>query len=190
MLDFTQPDLLKPLNVDERIAATPATAVTRGMYIQKLVDLMAANGVPPTQKFVAFKNYPIREFMRYIADASRLLHPRQPIRQAMCTLGRLVFPTLQESLALRVIFAFAGNNYEAALKRVADGYSHSQSPGAAHLAHFTPGEAIVELRNVWNFPDCYQIGVHEGALTWYQRNGTIELRVLSPCDVDLRIRWK
>jgi hypothetical protein len=100
-----------------------------------------------------------------------------------------VFPTLQASIAGRVIFSFAGNSYESALKRVAQGYSLSQNPGSAHLVQISKGEAIVELRGVWNFPDCYQIGVHEGALAWYERDGRVDVRVHSACDADLRIRW-
>jgi uncharacterized protein (TIGR02265 family) len=112
-----------------------------------------------------------------------------PLRQAIRLLGHEVFPTLQSSLALRVLFSFAGRSYEKALQRVADGYAYSQSPGTARLVSVGAGEAIVELREVYNFPDCYQIGVHEGALAWYGRKGTIEIRTHSIADVDLRIRW-
>jgi uncharacterized protein (TIGR02265 family) len=189
MSHFSPPNLRQPIAVEACILATPESATVKGMYIQRLAELVQRQGAGAAKRYVAFKDYPMRELMRAVADAAALLHPSLPTREAICAVGRLVFPTLQSSIAGRVIFAFAGNNYQAALQRVALGYEHSQNPGSARLASLSAGEAVVELRSVWNFPDCYQVGVHEGALTWYEKNGSIELRTLSPCDVDLRIRW-
>jgi uncharacterized protein (TIGR02265 family) len=160
------------------------------MYPQRLVELVAQHGADAdARKYIAFKDYPMRELMQRVVAAARHLHPKLPLREGIRELGRLVFPTLQASIAGRVMFSFAGNSYEGALKRVAQGYSLSQSPGSAHLQRISKGEAIVELRGVWNFPDCYQIGVHEGALAWYKCEGRVDVRIHSPCDVDLRIRW-
>jgi uncharacterized protein (TIGR02265 family) len=191
MADFTTPDFQKPLDVEGMLAATPASAKVKGMYPQRLVELMVQRGVKAElPKYIAFKDYPMRELMQRVVEAARKLHPNSTLREGIRELGRLVFPTLQASIAGRVIFSFAGNSYESALKRVAQGYALSQNPGSANLVRISDGEAIVELRSVWNFPDCYQIGVHEGALAWYARKGGVELRVHSPCDVDLRIRWR
>lgn len=191
MPDFHPPDFRQPLDVTALLAATPGSATVKGMYPQRLVELMAQQGVVEREprRYVTFKDYPMRELMQRVVDAARVLHPRLSLREGIRELGRLVFPTLQASIAGRVMFSFAGKSYESALKRVTQGYALSQNPGSAHLAALSPGEAIVELRGVWNFPDCYQIGVHEGALAWYERAGKIEVRVHSPCDVDLRIRW-
>lgn len=190
MPDFELPNLHAPIDVEERIQAAPESGRVKGMYVQRLVEMIDEHrGEAATKRYIAFKDYPLRELMRYIVEAARLIHPRLPLRQAICLLGREVFPTLQSSLALRVLFSFAGRSYEAALQRVADGYAHSGNPGTARLISLRPGEAIVELREVYNFADCYQIGVHEGALTWYDRQGTIEIRGHSLANVDLRIRW-
>jgi uncharacterized protein (TIGR02265 family) len=190
MSDFQTPDFRRPLDVEGLLAATPASATIKGMYPQRLVELMAQHGsAGDLRKYIPFKDYPLREVMQQVIDAARHLHPTLPLREGIRELGRLVFPTLQASIAGRVMFSFAGNSYEGALKRVAQGYSLSQSPGSAHLQRISKGEAIVELRGVWNFPDCYQIGVHEGALAWYKCEGRVDVRIHSPCDVDLRIRW-
>lgn len=190
MPDFAPPNLLAPLDVEEHIRAAPESGRVKGMYVQRLVEMIDEHrGEPSSKRYIAFKDYPLRELMRQIARAAELLHPRLPLRHAILVLGREVFPTLQSSLALRVLFSFAGRSYESALQRVADGYSYSQHPGTARLASIRPGEAIVELREVYNFADCYQIGVHEGALAWYEHSGSIEIRVHSIANVDLRIRW-
>lgn len=191
MLEFQPPDFRQPLNVEALLAATPATATVKGMYPQRLVELMAQQGTVEREprRYVAFKDYPMRELMQRVVDAARVLHPKLTLREGIRELGRLVFPTLQASIAGRVLFSFAGKSYESALKRVTQGYALSQNPGSAQLVSLGTREAIVELRGVWNFPDCYQIGVHEGALAWYDHTGRIDVRVHSPCDVDLRIRW-
>ena len=49
--------------------------------------------------------------------------------------------------------------------------------------------AVVALRDLWNFPDSYQVGVFEGAMETFGLRGDIRVRVHSLADVDLLITW-
>jgi uncharacterized protein (TIGR02265 family) len=63
------------------------------------------------------------------------------------------------------------------------------SPGVMSLVERGERRARVELRQIWPFPDAYQVGVFEGALQAIDLAGEVQVRVLSPCDVDFEVTW-
>lgn len=47
------------------------------------------------------------------------------------------------------------------------------------------------LRDIWNFADCYQAGVFEGAMESFRVVGTVRVETLErPCDVNLHLEWE
>ena len=62
------------------------------------------------------------------------------------------------------------------------------TPGTVTLTERGEGRARVELRQIWSFPDAYQVGVFEGAMLALDIEGEVQLRVLSPCDADFEVR--
>jgi hypothetical protein len=48
---------------------------------------------------------------------------------------------------------------------------------------------LLEYRNIWNFPESYQVGAVEGACRAFDQEPRVLMRVHSECDLDLLIRW-
>ena len=187
---FAPPDWDAPLDAEGRIARAPDGATVRGMFLQDSVEAMRAGGVDPgPRKYIAFKTYPVQEYMALVVEAARALHPRKPLRAALRHLGRDVYPTFEKTMVGSAIFAFAGRDFGRVAKLAGRGYGVSLSPGGATTEFVEDGHLRACLRSIWVFPDCFQIGVWEGALDVCGAKGSIEIDVLGDCDVDYDVRW-
>jgi uncharacterized protein (TIGR02265 family) len=180
-------------DVAARIEATPETAKVKGMYVDSFLRVLDQFGVPrpTTQRYIAFKDYPLRDFMRMLVEACPKLHPDYSLKEALRRQGRLVYPTLISSTVGKVVFAIAGRSWEAALPLASRGYEISLNPGSATLEDVTPTSAVLALRDVYNFADSFQLGVMEGAMEVFHIDGTVVARPkLRLCDVDLVMNWR
>ena len=71
------------------------------------------------------------------------------------------------------------------------GPSSCEYPGTASVAEVTETSARVELREIWNFGNSYQVGVFEGAMKHFGVRGSVQgVRVGRRCDVDLIMHWE
>lgn len=172
------------------IDRTPGGHTVKGMYLAGILDALDARKVRrPDFRVQAFRDYPLRQYMELLLDAAVTLYPNQPIRAALISLGRLAIPTFASSIVGGVIMGTVGRSWDIALKCVSKGYQVSLRPGNATVTGMSDGRAVLQLREVWNFPDSYQVGVVEGLLEWCDLQGSVTARVLAPCDVDLEIEW-
>jgi uncharacterized protein (TIGR02265 family) len=169
----------------------PKSAWVRGMFIDALVRVARAHTPDAFReaRYVAFMTYPLQEFMRVIVRTAELVHGDLPIREAVRRLGRLAYPTLFDTMVGKAIFTVAGRDWPSALKLAAKAYAVSLDPGKAEVIELSPGRAVVGLRQIWNFPDCYQVGVFEGAMDVFRVRGEIQVRAHSLADVDFLITW-
>ncbi|MFO7177216.1 MAG: DUF2378 family protein [Pseudomonadota bacterium] len=186
-LALKKPDLADLVGHIDR---TPAGHTVKGMYVAGILDALDARKVRrPDFRVQAFRDYPLRQYMELLLDAAVTLYPSQPIRSALVSLGKLAIPTFASSIVGGVIMGTVGRSWDIALKCVSKGYQISLRPGNAVVTNAGPGRAVLQLREVWNFADSYQVGVVEGLLEWCDLQGTVKPRVLGPCDVDLDIEW-
>lgn len=118
-----------------------------------------------------------------------MLHPELPIRDAMRQLGRHVYPNFVATMVGKAIFSVAGRDFGRVAALAGRAYAVSVSPGEVRSEPCGPNHVRVILRDLWPFPDAYQIGVWEGAMQVCGVKGEIRVRALSPCDVDYDIRW-
>lgn len=178
--------------LEQWIKETPPHATVKGMYVESFLRTLDRAGKPrPTrQRFVPFKDYPLPDLMRMMLDSVTDVWPDRPPRQGLRFLGQSVYSTLTESTVGRVMFSVAGRSWTNALTLTEKAYRVSLSPGTAKLADLTDCSARIELRNIWNFTDCYQVGVMEGAMKAYEIVGTVQARPLRRrCDADLLLAW-
>src|SRR5579883_715475 len=187
-----RPEVRKELKeLFERIKQTPATHTVKGMYVGGLVQALQSEGVKyiPKDRIQSFKDYPLNEYMELLLDAAVTLYPKDTVQDALHRLGELAIPTFASSIIGRVIMGTVGRSWELALKCVSRGYEVGLKPGKAIVAELKADTALVQLREVWNFGESYQVGVISGLLHWCNLSGKITAHVISPCDVDLRIQW-
>lgn len=181
------------LRFSERIEATPAHATVKGMYIDAFLRTLDRKRLPrpTTKRFMSFTDYPLRDYMSLLLEACPKLHPHESIAEALKCQGRLVYPTLISSTVGKVIFSIAGRSWTAALPLTARGYEISLKPGSAQTHDMTENSALLSLRNVHNFAECFHVGVMEGAMDIFRVSGTVTPQSLNrPCDVDLLLNWK
>lgn len=183
-------DLRKELTaLLERIEKTPRGHAVKGMYVGGLLDALESMGcdVADQQRVPAFRDYPLREYMELLVGGAITLYPNGTVQQGLRSLGQLGIPTFARSIVGGVIMGTVGRSWELALKCVSRGYEVSLKPGKAVVAEMTADRAVVQLRNVWNFGDSYQVGMIEGLMQWCNVQGTVTPHSISLCDIDLRI---
>lgn len=190
-VEFRSPDFAAPLDVDEAIRAAPAEATVKGMFLQAALDDVRAAGLtlPTTESYKPFKDYPVTEFCRVLADCARLLHPDVPLREAMRRMGRRAFPTFKETLLGRVLFGVLGNHLTAVLRSSARWLELSQSHGRLVVQDIDDGHAVLKFSNVYTFLDSYHVGLIEGTMAACQARGTVEVHLDSPWAGELLVRW-
>lgn len=179
--------------LEDWISETPADATVKGMYVDTLLSMLKRRGaaLPTDKRYFSFKDYPLRELMRLMVDAVEVLYPDNSPREGMIALGRLAFPTLTSTTIGKVIFSVAGNSWVRALNLVTKAYEVSLRPGTASVVDMTEARARVELREIWNFGNSYQVGVFEGAMKHFGVRGSVQaVRVGRRCDVDLIMHWE
>ncbi len=176
----------------DRIEKTPRANTVKGMYVGGLVQALSSMGYEAGsgEKITPFKDYPLRDYMEMLLDGAVSLYPKEPVAQGLRNLGQLGIPTFAKSIVGAVIMGTVGRSWELALKCVSRGYEVSLKPGKATVAEMANGRALVQLRNVWNFGDTYQVGMIEGLMQWCDVTGKVTPEVKSLCDVDLTIEWE
>jgi uncharacterized protein (TIGR02265 family) len=187
--DFRAVDYKSPIDVDARIAETPLTATAKGMFFEQFARSARKHGLPCEARYVPFRDYSLRDFMRLLADYTRKRFPELPLREGFRRAGLEAFSALMNSVAGRVLFTFARGDAQAALRLAPQAYKYSLSDCSVTTRISTSQQMVLEFRNVWNFPECYQVGAIEGGCRAFGAAPRIRTRVLSPCNVDMLIRW-
>jgi uncharacterized protein (TIGR02265 family) len=187
--DFRGVDLQSPIDVEARIAETPLAATAKGMFFEQFARLARKSGLPCEARYVPFRDYSLRDFMRLLADYARKRFPDASPREGLRRAGWEAYPALMNSVVGRVLFTFARGDAQAALRLAPQAYKYSLSDCAVTTRISTSQQMLLEFRDVWNFPDCYQVGVIEGGCRAFGVTPRILTRVLSPCNVDMLIRW-
>lgn len=187
--DFHEPDFRAPLDAAAQIAEVPPQHTTKGMFFEQLARAARQYGLAADARYVAFRDYPLRDFMRLTVDYGSARFPGLPAREALRRVGWDAFSTLMSSVAGRVIFAFAGREVRSALRLAPDAYKHSLSHCSVRSRLNGTRQAVLEYRDVWNFPDCYQVGAIEGGCRAFGANPTVRVCARGRASVDLLIRW-
>lgn len=175
------------------ITETPAHATLKGMFVESFLKSLDRTGHqrPTSARYISFKDYPLREVMRIMLDSVKTAWPQVPPREGLRLLGQAVYPTLADSTVGKVLFSVAGRSFKTALTLTGKAYGVSLNPGSANVTELTDKSAIVQLRDVWNFTDSYQVGVMEGAMEAYGVTGTVTPHITARrCDVDLHLAWE
>jgi uncharacterized protein (TIGR02265 family) len=174
-----------------QIEKTPASATISGVYVVGLHRALRKAGVPfaKPDEVRGLHYYPLREFMQTLIESAALLSPNLALRDGLTRLGLMVIPNFAESFGGKVLMSLGECSWEMALSCVTRGYQLSLRPGRARVVDIRKGHAEVELRDVWNFGDSYQVGVLQGLMNWYRINGTVTPEVISPSHTMLHMDW-
>lgn len=189
---FRLPDWKAEIDFDARIAAMPAHANARGMFFQYLLDVLEPQVIkqlePP--RYIAFKSYPLRDYVTLMRRACALAFPGVPTSQAVRQLGRMVYPSYARTMTGTAVFAIAGRSYRRIIELCPRAYEIGMTPGKVAVREISDNHALVELRDIWNIPEFHQVGVWEGAQEVCEVEGTVETHVRGNASVDFMVRWR
>lgn len=189
--DFVIPDPNAPLDLAERLAALPAQATVKGMFFQTMSDqaFAASSQLPGRDRYVAYKDYPLREWIEVLLKSARLTFPRVPVREGIRRLGQESYPTFTRSTVGKVLMAAAGNNFGAALRLAPRAFSLTSSTTRCEVVAMADSRAVLRLIRAWDFSEALHTGVFEGTMRAFQRTGVVRVRILSLSSADFEITW-
>lgn len=182
------------LALAERIAQSPANGRVKGWLMQSIVDNAKRHGVDlgGDRKYLGFKDYAVREYLELLAEASVRVRPGRPAQETLRTLGQGVYPSFAQSLFGKVILVGLGKGHEGArtgLRMITHVYKMTSNHAVARFSEPSENGAIIELSNVWSFPDSYHVGIFEGAAHGFQGSVKVEIRSRSLSEAVLYFLW-
>lgn len=187
--EFLRVDTEQALDVEARIGDTPLEKRTKGMFLEKLAREAHHASAAPEARYASFGDYPLRDFMRLLADYAPAHYPGVPLREAFRQAGNEAFSTLMDSVAGRALLVMARSDIRSALRLTPEAYKYNLSHCTVQLSLEASRQVILEFRDVWNFPECYHVGIIEGLCRAFGAEGRVRTRVRSACDVDMLVRW-
>jgi uncharacterized protein (TIGR02265 family) len=186
------PDFAAPLEVSQYMGRVPPGATIKGMFVTSLLNAVGpkCDRLPEARKsYVAFKDYPLSEQVRLIPEVARVVHPELPLRQAIRAIGHRIYPEFSASLIGKVLFAAVGKDPAALLQAGAKAYAMSASVGTVELHESTNRHALIQLHDMYNYIDCYQIGIIEGAFAVIGLCPAVRIKLDSPVSGWFKLTW-
>lgn len=196
---FVTPDFSTDLEPGPHLERVPPDALCKGMFFhdvmkavhrvspdaeQELIPLMGR------RRYLAFKDYPLREHMELTARAVKLLYPNLPSREGMRRLGWLAYPTFAESMVGRVIFGILGQDLDQIYEVGPRSFEVSMTRGRAVAYRMGEQHWRYELTDIFGYLDTYYVGVLEGPLRHYHHVPDVRIRLDTPSDGVMDIRWR
>ncbi|MEM6956572.1 MAG: DUF2378 family protein [Myxococcota bacterium] len=191
--EFEAPDLSDAGFFPERyLEGAPSDGRMKGVLFNDLERLVGPGqlGASARERYVAFKDYSTAEWCRVLHDAAKRAYPRMATRAALHRLGLRAYEAFGASTAGRVMFAMTGRDL---------GAIYRMAPRIVGMVHRGPvleieslGEGLMVLRarNIWDFPDCYSIGVWRSPAVSFGERCEVRIRRYSICDMDYLLDFR
>lgn len=187
---FSDPPWDAPLDAARELAAIPASAQIRGMFINPVLQEAKKAGVSlaKRERYVPFQFYSLREHAELLIEAATLLFPKMPLRKGLRRLGRGAPNAFIASTLGRVVLQSA-EGVPAILDAFAKGYELNMRPGRASVEQRQAKVLDVTLEHIHFFIDSHHVGAFEGALTFAGERGTIRVHRSGEASAILRLEW-
>ncbi len=188
---FEEPRWHAPLAIDPYIQGATPGATVKGMFFTCITNLARgkSGNAPGRESYTGFKSYPLREWLELLPECARVAYPRLPLRSALYETGFHIYRTFSESTVGRVVMSVAGRDVHAAIRLTQRAYEAVASSSTVRVVEHSEKRAVFELRNLWEYPDCYQAGVLAAGVKAYGEKPRVRVRSLSRCDCDVEITW-
>ena len=172
-----------------RIPAVPKDASIRGMFPKELMQ-SAPHLKSPRERYLPFSSYPMSEYLELILLVAQDRYPQLSPADAVLKVGLNVYTTFASSLAGVAIFSMAQLDIKRTVELAPKAYDVTLRPGQLHVVECNEGHAVVQLRNVWAFPDIFHAGIWLGAMQSFRTRGSIEVTRCTLSEVDFELRWE
>jgi uncharacterized protein (TIGR02265 family) len=189
--EFAELSFNKALDPQPYLEGAPSDGTAKGMFLSCIVRLAREKSGQKVglDHYTAFKGYPITDWIRLLPQCAQLAYPHLPMRAALFEIGGHIYKTFAESTIGRVVMSVAGRDPRAALRLVTRAYDSVGATASVILTEQTERRSVVEFRDMWEYPDCYQPGILAAGVRAYGENPKVRVRVHSRCNVDVEITW-
>ncbi|MET0341901.1 MAG: DUF2378 family protein [Polyangiales bacterium] len=172
-----------------RVAEAPGDGRVRGMFFSDLQRLAPPDHTQTQRRYLPFTMYPLREFMQLALLTAQRRSPSRAPADALRELGRRAYGVFASSMAGMSLLSTASAGCEALLARVPQAYAMVSTPGSVRVLSARSGEAVIALRDVWSFPESYNVGAWLGGMEALAVDGQVDVVQHSWCNVDLHVRF-
>ena len=188
-IEFVTPDAHAPLDVELRQKRCPSEGAVKGMFFTAIVDEIRRQGGDPVgrDRYVAFRGYPVREWLAFLPAAAEAAFPRLTPREGMRRFGQGAFDVFTRGVAGRVLFSMAGRNIELAVGLTGRAFDVIGSHGRVEVLENTGGRAVFGLRDMWDYIDAWHVGIYEGALAAFGASGEVRVRIHDHANGELEV---
>jgi uncharacterized protein (TIGR02265 family) len=190
---FREPDFYAPLDVELYVRQTPPHATIKGLFLSNHVAMAGERrtrlyGV--RERYVAFKDYPLKEHVQLLPDVAQLLHPHRPLRDALRRVGQKVYPAFASSLLGKVMFQAVGHDIGAVIRTGTKAFRIASNVGRVDILRLGDKEAWFRLDEMYNYIDAYQVGVFEGPFLMFGLEPTVRVWLDSPTSGEFYVTWR
>jgi uncharacterized protein (TIGR02265 family) len=172
----------------ERIALTPESGTVRGLFFRDILRL-APQLQATRARYLPFTNYPMREYMALLLDGARGAFPGAPPAAALRRMGHGVYQAFASSMAGSALFGMIQHEYVRLLELTPKAYPLTMDPGRVEVHFKSDTTAVVQLRDVWPFPESFHLGIWEGAYKALEVSGDVRAVALTRSSADLHLTW-
>lgn len=167
--------LTEGFSLDAGLATIPPESTVKGMFFRRLADMLGSEYEPlsgtldaPVKdgKYVAFREYPQRDYARMIAATSRKRFPFLSGSEALRHVAREDFKIFAESIIGRVIISVTGDA-RAALMRVPDAYKAIVPAATVRALDVDPHMVRLSFEPLMGFLG-YTLGQLEGVVLAFE----------------------
>lgn len=140
-----------PFDADLFLKQIPDDATGRGMFFTTIQKLLTARGKKPLEgKWIPFKSYPRREYMRHAFDAATQLGATVP--EGLYEIGRSMYVDFAGSLIGKTIFMVAKPTFVQLCTLAPRGYAVSNNYGELRVVELDDSAAHFAFEGVWDPP--------------------------------------
>jgi uncharacterized protein (TIGR02265 family) len=197
--DYEQPQFDATVSLDAHLHDCPPEATTLGTFFQYVyaslgvrsrADTEAATEGLSTRRWVAFKQYPLTDFMRLTFNTARIGQSGVPRGEGLRRLGRMAYPAFSGTMAGRVVIFAFGDKLEDVFSAGPKAYRLALPKATVAVQHVGERHFQFEMKDVYCFPETYHCGVIEGCIHAYGFEPDVTVRRgARTADVDFDVRW-
>jgi uncharacterized protein (TIGR02265 family) len=148
--------------------------------------------VETPQRWLGFKDYPVRQYLEVLAQAAVRVHPQRPARETLRTLGRGVYGSFSQSLFGKVVLGGLGSGRDGArtgLRWVTHVYKLTSNHAQATFTESSDRVTSIHLSSVWSFPDAYHVGIFEGVAQAFGGEVAVDVATQGLSEATLTFTW-